>query len=578
MKNRKFNYILFIPITLAFILIAFGGGQPNTITAEVNVACYSVYLPMIIGSGNGGGGAPGAPANCPGSEQFADFNGDGFSDLAVGSPSEWILFNGAYEENAGAINVIYGSPSGLSSDNNQLWTRKTPGIPGDPEEWERFGAELEFGDFNTDGYDDLAIGIGSATVSGEDRAGEVLILFGSSSGLTANGYLVLSQATTGISDIPESDEGFGGRLETGDYNGDGYIDLAISAPGESAAGAYGAGAVHILYGQYGGFQTNDEFIHQGVNGSSSMPFEIESFGSALSSGDFNNDGFDDLAVGTPSEDVVTQTGTYFNAGAVQIFYGANYGLVEPSTNSVNEALWHTESNSYVPDVLEDHDRFGYRVEAGDFNGDGYSDLAASTPNETHETGGGDIANAGVIHIFYGSSVGLDATAEMPAYMYSQDTPGMQDNPEADEKFGYSLQAADFNNDGYSDLAIGVPWETNFSGEISGAVAVMLGNAIGLVTADSNLIQENGANSEPDEEFGFSLTVGDYNADGNTDLVVGIPNDNPIDSVSSNIGSVWVGYGNGGSYPGSVWREVWHRDTPGILGTPFFSGRFGSSVR
>jgi len=55
-----------------------------------------------------------------------DFNGDGFADLAVGV--SWEDVDSAQE--AGAINVIYGSASGLASSGNQLWTQDSPGIKG----------------------------------------------------------------------------------------------------------------------------------------------------------------------------------------------------------------------------------------------------------------------------------------------------------------------------------------------------------------------------------------------------------------------------------------------------------------
>src|SRR5262245_7680398 len=77
----------------------------------------------------------------------ADFNGDGFSDLAVGVSGE--------NNNAGAVNVIYGSASGLTSTGNQVWTENSLGETSSA--GDRFGISLAAGDFDNDGFADLAI-------------------------------------------------------------------------------------------------------------------------------------------------------------------------------------------------------------------------------------------------------------------------------------------------------------------------------------------------------------------------------------------------------------------------------------
>ena len=53
-----------------------------------------------------------------------DLDGDGFADLAIGSPGEDL----PGPLNAGAVVVLYGSSGGLTSAGNQLWTHDSPGI------------------------------------------------------------------------------------------------------------------------------------------------------------------------------------------------------------------------------------------------------------------------------------------------------------------------------------------------------------------------------------------------------------------------------------------------------------------
>src|SRR5438067_12558289 len=92
----------------------------------------------------------------------SDFNGDGFADLAVGVPQESVGSVGK----AGAVNVIYGSPTGLRATGNQLWTQNSPGVPTVAEANGTFGTSVAAGDFNGDGFSDLAVGVPGATING----------------------------------------------------------------------------------------------------------------------------------------------------------------------------------------------------------------------------------------------------------------------------------------------------------------------------------------------------------------------------------------------------------------------------
>src|SRR4051794_4697788 len=116
-----------------------------------------------------------------------DFNHDGFDDLAVGVPGEDI----GTVADAGAVNVIYGgggisvlNPGGLKSAGNRVFSQDTPGVEGVAEKGDRFGSALAWGDFNHDGFDDLAVGVPGEDIGTVVNAGAVNVLFGSASGLT----------------------------------------------------------------------------------------------------------------------------------------------------------------------------------------------------------------------------------------------------------------------------------------------------------------------------------------------------------------------------------------------------------
>ncbi len=110
----------------------------------------------------------------------ADFNGDSFGDLAIGVPGEDV--NGV--NSAGAVNVIYGSPVGLSATagpGNQFLTTESVGLGFTSFVDDRFGSSLAAGDFNGDGRGNLAVGLENEDVGTIQDAGAVYVIYGSQS-------------------------------------------------------------------------------------------------------------------------------------------------------------------------------------------------------------------------------------------------------------------------------------------------------------------------------------------------------------------------------------------------------------
>jgi FG-GAP repeat len=256
----------------------------------------------------------GASLNC-------DFSGDGFADIAIGAEGEPV--NSL--SNAGGVTVLYGSANALTATNNQFWTKDSPGILGNAAQDERFGAALACGDFDGNGFVDLAIGAPFAGVRGDDGAGNVHTLYGSASGLTATGNQVWNQDSSGVLETPEFAEMFGESLASGDFNGDGFEDLAIGVH-EKVGSVTGAGAVHILFGSSIGLTaTGNELWTQNTPGIPSSPHNGDYFGRSLAVGDFGRDTatgcYDDLAIGVFGE---TINGKTF-AGAVHNLFGSERG-------------------------------------------------------------------------------------------------------------------------------------------------------------------------------------------------------------------------------------------------------------
>ena len=201
----------------------------------------------------------GVPGNAEVGDQFGealamgDFDGDGRADLAVGVPGEAV----AAQANAGAVNVVYGHAGGLSAAGSDLWTQATPGIKGLAGHDHRFGAALATGDLSGNGRDELAIGIPGGTISGHRRAGAVSVLYGRAGGLGAVDDL-WSQDARGVRGVAADDDRFGAALAIGDFDDDGTGDLAVGVPTETADGAFGAGAVNVLFGSRTGVRTRGD--------------------------------------------------------------------------------------------------------------------------------------------------------------------------------------------------------------------------------------------------------------------------------------------------------------------------------
>ena len=133
--------------------------------------------------------------------------------------------------------------------------------------------------------------------------------------------------------------------------------------------------------------------------------------------------------------------------------------------------------------------------AGDFNHDGFADLAASAPDEAV----GSIPDAGAVSILNGAAGGLTASG---GRLFIQ-VGGAQ----AGDLLGFALALGDFDHDGFVDLAASAAGRDEFAG----AVSVLQGAAGGLTTIGGQLFTQDSPRvpgvGEPYDHFGFSLTAG-----------------------------------------------------------------------
>lgn len=310
-----------------------------------------------------------------------DFNGDGNEDVVVSSPLD--------DCGKGVIHI-------RSGGNVMSWTRDTGGVLGVGACNQYFGTGLTVGDFDNDGYDDLAVSAPGASDTGDTDSGAVHVFYGGSSGLSTVGDQLWNQDTVGIGGVAESYDYMGDTLDVGDFDCDGYDDLVVGVPREDLNAGADAGAVHILYGSSGGVSTVDDWWHEGIAGVNGAVEPGDNFGGALAAGNFNGDTSwgrpcDDLAIASPGESV----GSRAEAGFLYILDGSTSGL----STSGDQAFHQNTLN--VEDAAQAFDRFGERLIVIDDDGNAYDDLAVSVPGDACLTGIGEGT-----HILHGSAAGI----------------------------------------------------------------------------------------------------------------------------------------------------------------------------
>jgi hypothetical protein len=504
------------------------------------ITAASLLLATVVGTA---GTAAASEADAAASGPFTlrpDFNGDGFPDLAVGVRGENLG-----SDNQGAVNVIYGSATGLTSDENQFWSQDVPGILGVGEAQDSFGSSIGWADFNGDGFDDMAVGAPGDTVSGKDDAGAVNVIYGSAAGLTTTANQLWSQASAGIPGEPRRFDFFGNALIGRDFNHDGFGDLAIGAFGDGKDGLpRDSGSVQMIYGSPSGLTSaGNQQLHQ-LKGKAQR---FDWFGHTLAAGDFDGDSFPDLAIGAPYE---TLRGLS-TAGAVNVMYGSAKGI-----KKAKNQYWH-QAKPNVPGDPGDNEHFGFSLTVADFNADGRSDLAIGIEQDTVGTADG----AGSALALYGSPSGLTATGSQ---LWNQDSAGIAGVAEANDTVADVL-AGDFDGDGFADLAIGFPGDDVGSVPDAGAVNVIYGTAAGLSATGNQLWTQDTTGvletAEDTDWFGTALTRADYDNDGFDELVIGVPGESVSASVHGGAINVLYGAASGLSAAGN---QLWSQDSPGIL--------------
>ena len=256
-------------------------------------------------------------------------------------------------------------------------------------------------DVNGDGYQDMAVG---APMYNSEQ-GRVYIYHGSATGIGTSSSKTLTGDNTA--------DQFGISLALGDIDGDGYSDCVVGASGYNSK----TGRFYIYFGSADGINSATSRTPQTKDGSSTG----EQFAGPMALGDVNGDGYEDIAVGSPSYNT--------NVGRAYVYLGSSSGL----SLSAPRTLDGSSGSS-----------FGGKLVIGDTNGDGYCDLAVAAPTTTN----------GSVYMFDGSSTGIGSTSSKTL---SGENSG--------DTFGMAVTIGDSNGDGYGDLVIGAPYCNSSKGRV-----------------------------------------------------------------------------------------------------------------
>ncbi len=443
----------------------------------------------------------------------ADFDFDGYADLAIGTPDE---DTSAVDD--GLVQVLYGSSTHLHTAANRTWTQAQ--LFGTNEVGDRLGAALAYGDLDGDGDDDLVVAAPGEAIGEAQASGRLNVLRGSPSGLQAT-----AEAYEGT---PTAGQHLGQALAVGDFDADGDDDVAVAIPGR--------GVVQILDGGDGPLVPGMRLSQADVDPNEDEPGD--GFGSALATGDFDGDGYADLAIGVPDEDLETDTDTFFGVGAVHVVFGGPLGL-QPDGERV---VLMSELASIASGLA-----FGAALVVGDFDCDGLDDLVVGAPQA--------IGGSGFVVRYFG--VDLEFGERLDIGDMSALSPAPND------AFGVALAARDFDGDGLDDLAIGAPGRDG----ARGVVFVRFADDSAVMLTQDTL---NWTVAQVGDHFGAALAAHDFDADGHADLVVAAPDDVVNGIAGAGTVAVVPGRPDGFDAPleihGLRMTQRWHQSLNTIGGT------------
>lgn len=387
-----------------------------------------------------------------------DVNGDGVDDLLICASGA----DAGPRVRAGVAYLLYGGPTFFASDTRDMaqtsdWDVKIEGpvTGGDMGGSNAFGGldseAAAIGMLNIDSFGDIILGVHLANgASGLDDGGRVYVILGENfpSGTTLS-LANSAHYDTLILGRRQYDE-LGDVVKAGDLTGDGLDELIIPNRYYSQTVLASEGAVLIIRGRavwpasINLGTTPADITLLGVN-----PYD--GLGEDAAIGDFNGDGILDLASAAPGVNPGTPD--------VNINDGAIYGLL--GANALQIGTITVDYASATPNFLirgESNESMGAQMSVGDFNGDGYDDIAAG------QRFGGPSSN-GTIDIVFGRNF-------TPGQIFDINVnTDVRIVGNTSDRIAFSIDAADVNGSGADELIFASPFNNGSFPNIAGTAYV-----------------------------------------------------------------------------------------------------------
>jgi hypothetical protein len=421
-------------------------------------------------------------------EFFGDINQDGFADFV------------SVAARADLYGYSAGVPVEISFDEMLPW-RNLEHAGGPAGQWLGWTADF-IGDFDNDGYQDLAVGAPKQDYSTSySNSGAVYLYRGQEGGFSSSPDWTFD----GFYHHGSTDEFGYGVSAAGDFTGDGVADLAaiaridgppssfsgtyIANPSECPGSIYGVGRASVFAGQPAGLPVDPSTVLQPTTVFYGPKSNLTSLSGDF---DFNGDGLADIVVGAPNNDV----GGLNNNGSVHVVFGRT---PDPSGKTYVVC-----SSDWAFAGLGAEDQLGRSVIAlSDLDGDGCDEFAAGA-DESDALG---LSNQGSVHIFFG----FDSDPSQPC----RDTATMMAlvPQDAGARSGWSLDyGPDVDGDGVSDLAVGAYNLTVLLDTVGGGW-VISGSYLESLAATGTEVAEPGV---PDMVHPFVVDPGSFRLEGRRD--------------------------------------------------------------